>query len=240
MSILAQAVRDSLRRWGSSLGVALLPGSCLLCAADSAGELLCAACRADLPQLPAACCPVCALPDALGEVCGSCLKAPPHFSRTDAAWRYAFPVDRLVQALKYGHRLAVADYCGRSLAARVPAAAYDLILPMPLHPERLRERGFNQAGEIARCLARRLALPVEHAALQRRRPTARQAALPLAERRRNVRGAFECLADFSGRRLLLVDDVMTSGASADECARMLRLHGAATVGVAVVARALRD
>jgi ComF family protein len=229
MSILAQAFRDALGLGWRRLGGALLPGCCLLCAAHSADQLLCPACRSDLPGLPADCCPVCAQPAGTGQVCGACLRSPPHFARCHAAWAYAFPVDRLVQALKYGHRLAVADFCGEALAARIAAADYDLLLPLPLHPARLRERGFNQAGEIARGLAGRLGLPVERTALRRCRPTATQAALPLADRRRNVRGAFECAVDFSGRRLLLVDDVMTSGATADECARVLRLHGAAEI-----------
>jgi predicted amidophosphoribosyltransferase len=109
-----------------------------------------------------------------------------------------------------------------------------------LHPDRLRERGFNQSAEIARAVSRQTGIPLALASLVRTRPTPPQAALPLKERAGNVRGAFECGADLAGRRVLLVDDVMTSGATLRECARVLKLHGAATITVAVVARALRQ
>lgn len=112
-------------------------------------------------------------------------------------------------------------------------------MPLPLHAQRLAERGFNQAVEIATHLEKRLKIPVDRYSLQRTRATPAQAELPLKERHRNVRGAFECRSDFSGRHLLLLDDVMTSGATASECARVLKLHGAASVTVAVAARALK-
>jgi ComF family protein len=115
----------------------------------------------------------------------------------------------------------------------------ELIIPLPLHPERLRERGFNQSMEIAREIGKVLQRPVNHAALFRTRPTASQAGLALKARHRNVKGAFECTADLTGRHVLLVDDVMTSGATANECARVLKLHGASEVSVAVAARALK-
>lgn len=109
---------------------------------------------------------------------------------------------------------------------------------MPLHPKRLRERGFNQALELARPVGRATGLPIDTTSCQRVRHTPAQAALPWRERVKNIRGAFHCTADFSGKRLLLVDDVMTTGASIDECARTLKLHGAARVSALVVARAL--
>lgn len=235
MAILPQTLRRALH------GIAdrLLPGSCLLCAGDSAGSLLCPACAADLPALPAALCPQCAEQTTHGERCGACLADPPPFARTLALLRYEFPVDRLIQALKYGHQLPLAAWLGHGLAARLDAAEHDLIVPLPLHPSRLRERGFNQSHEIARALGSALALPVSSDFLVRRRATPAQAELPLRERGRNVRGAFECSGDLDGRRLLLVDDVMTSGATVREAARTLRLHGAGPITVAVAARALR-
>ncbi len=235
MSILPQSLRNALRR----ISAPLLPGSCLLCAADSPHGLLCPACSADLPRLPVARCPQCSLPTTHGERCGACLKDPPDFSRTIALFRYEFPVDRIIHALKYGHQLPLAAWLGARLAELANAADHDLVLPLPLHPERLHERGFNQSGEIARSLARALDLPLDVDSLTRTRPTPPQAALPLKERSRNVRGAFACAADLSGKRVLLVDDVMTSGATLRECARVIKLHGASGIAVAVVARALR-
>jgi len=218
----------------------LFPNSCLLCAAKAGSELLCPACQQELPGLPAYQCPSCGEQTTHGERCGACLKQPPNFSGVHALYRYAFPVDRMIQALKYQHRQPLAAWFGQRLAAIIPLGAYDRILPLPLHPARLRERGFNQAMEIARPLSSRLGIRIDFASLKRNRATPAQAGLPLKDRHGNVRGAFECSTDLSGARILMVDDVLTSGASADECARVLRLHGAASVHVAVVARALKE
>lgn len=221
------------------LSTGLLPTSCLLCGADSGHELLCGDCANDLPTLPnERLCPRCAVPTTHGEHCGACLREPPHFSRTLALWPYEFPVDRLIHTLKYQHRLIVAAWMAHRLATAL-APAGQRVVPMPLHPSRLRERGFNQAGEIARRLARQLGLCYRPDILQRLRPTQPQADLPPGERKRNVRGAFACTTDCSGQAIVLVDDVMTTGASANECARILRLHGAADVTLLVAARALK-
>ena len=150
-----------------------------------------------------------------------------------------FPVDRVIHALKYGHQLAVAKWAGQRLAEQICREEFDRLIPLPLHPERLRERGFNQSAEIAGSLGKCLKLPVDRSIALRTRATPPQADLPHKERRKNVRGAFECRGDLSGQRLLLLDDVMTTGATVNECARVLKLHGAASVAVAVIARALR-
>lgn len=237
MSILPHP--GGLKGLARKLGNALLPGSCLLCGANSRDELLCPECNADLPGLPPQLCPLCADQTTHGERCGACLKDAPCFDRTIALFHYDFPLDRIIHALKYGHQLAVAPWCSRRLGRRIAANELDLIIPLPLHPQRLIERGFNQSAEIARTLGNDLNIPVDHTNVLRTRPTAPQADLPHKERKKNVRGAFECRTDLSGRRLLLIDDVMTTGATVNECARVLKLHGAASVTVAVIARALR-
>jgi ComF family protein len=216
----------------------LLTQDCLLCADASADEILCNACAADLPRLPDSCCPRCALPTPNGEVCGRCLAEPPHYDATLAAYRYDFPLDKLVQSFKYGHRLALGAYFGRQLARLTEAIVADVIVPLPLHPERLRERGFNQALELAHPVGSALNLPIDATSCSRIRHTPAQADLPWRERVKNIRGAFHCTAEFTGKRVVLIDDVMTTGASLDECARTLKLHGAARVTLLVVARAL--
>ncbi len=233
MSILTQSAAFIARSCAR-----LLAQDCLLCAADSRSSLLCTACADDLPRLPADYCPRCALPTPAGEVCGRCLRQAPHYDAALAAFRYAFPVDRLIQTFKYDRRLALADYFGRRLAALATTCTAEVIVPLPLHKLRLRERGFNQALELARPVSRARAIAIDAHSCQRVRHTPSQAALPWRERAANVRGAFHCTTDFSGRRILLVDDVMTTGASLDEMARTLKLHGAAHVTVLVVARAL--
>jgi len=203
---------------------------CLLCGGEGGPELLCAACIAELPALPGSC-PRCALPSPAGAVCGSCLTHPPHFDATLALWRYEFPCDGLVQALKYRARLALAGFFARCLASRTMPEA-DLIVPMPLHARRLAERGFNQALEIARHLGR----PIEPRGVLRVKHTPPQTELPYEERAKNVRGAFLCKLDLTGARVAVLDDVMTTGATLNELARALKRAGAARVENLVIAR----
>jgi ComF family protein len=218
---------------------ALLPQDCLLCGAATGSSLLCAGCTDGLPTLAAPRCPVCAAPAAHGNTCGACLKSAPAYDATVAVWRYSFPVDRLVQALKFEHRLALAGFFAAAMRAG-PLPAGDLLMPVPLSAGRLRERGFNQAAEIGRPLARSLGIPMNVEDCSRTADTLPQTSLPWKERRRNVKNAFECRADLTGKSVIVVDDVMTTGATLDELARTLKRHGAAKVTNWVVARALRD
>ncbi len=174
-------------------------------------------------------------------MCGRCLGHRPAFDATVAALLYRFPADVLVQRLKYGCELACASVLGEILAETVaPLPRPDLLVPMPLHPDRLRARGFNQAVELARPVARRLGVALAVAACRRVRDTPAQAGLDLSARRRNVRRAFACHADLAGRRVAIVDDVLTSGATVDALAAALRKAGAAEVWAWVAARAPRD
>ena len=216
----------------------LLPQDCTICGQGSGDRLVCAACEADLPHLAGPLCPVCATPTAEGAVCGACQSAPPHFDATSAAFRYAFPVEHIVQGLKYRHRLPLAGWLADALAPRIGSARVDCILPLPLSAPRMRERGFNQAQEIARPLARQLGLPLVSDACARVRDGAPQASLPWKERQANIRHAFECRIDLSGKTVAVVDDVMTTGATLNEFARTLKLHGAARVENWVAARTL--
>lgn len=212
----------------------------MLCGEDAAHDVVCAACSADLPRLEASGCPQCALPQPASAVCPACVAHPPAFDRSYAAFRYAFPIDRLVHALKYRHRLPLALWAARQLAERLTGQSFDALVPVPLHPDRLRERGFNQAGEIARHLKNRLLFPVDRRSLQRTRDTHRQSDLSPRERARNLGQAFSATSRLDGRHLLLIDDVMTTGATANACARVLKAAGAASVTVAVLARTPKD
>lgn len=216
----------------------LLPQDCTVCGQGSGKHLVCAACSAGLPQLAGPLCPVCATPTADGAVCGACQSSPPHFDATTAAFSYAFPVEHIVQGLKYRHRLPLAVWLAEALMGRVAAAGADCIIPLPLSARRMQERGFNQAQEIARPLARQLGLPLVSDACARVRDGAPQASLPWKERQANIRHAFECRIDLSGKTVAVVDDVMTTGATLNEFARTLKLHGAARVENWVAARTL--
>lgn len=234
MSIAASLVKAAKNGAG-----ALLPQDCFLCAAPGGDSLLCPSCTLSLPRLTTGRCPVCALPTPGASICGACLKRAPHFDATQAVFRYEFPVDRLIQSLKYAHRLASADFFGGVLAQIAAPCRPDLIVPVPLSATRLAQRGFNQALEIARPLARALGAPLEICGIHRQRDTAPQASLPWKERVKNIRHAFDCAIDLTGKTVLLVDDVMTTGATLDELARTLKEHGAARVEACVLARALK-
>lgn len=217
----------------------LVPSTCLLCGATAGTEPLCDACLADLPWHRQPQCPRCAIPTPDGQVCGACLKRPPAFDRSRAALAYAFPLDRLIPHLKYSGRLAIAPALGECLATSVASGPRpDCLIPMPLHAKRIRERGFNHATEIAREVAKRLNLPLDTDSCRRIRDTPPQMGLKYDARRRNVRGAFVCTGDVRGRRIALIDDVMTTGTSLDELAKTLKQAGALEVETWVVARTL--
>jgi ComF family protein len=217
----------------------LLPSSCVLCGAQAGASLLCPNCEADLPWHSISHCPVCALPTARGDICGHCLKHPPAFDATHAAFQYRFPVDAVLQRYKYSGMLAVAQLMGDMLARTLRDASLpDLLLPMPLHPARLQERGFNQAVEIGRVLSARLGIPMASRLGMRTRLTPPQAGLDWKARRRNVRGVFTCSERLDGKRIALLDDVMTTGASLDALAQAVKNAGAAHIECWVVARTL--
>jgi len=202
--------------------------------------MLCASCDTDLPRIARAHCVVCALPLAGSSgstTCGACLADPPAYDHVCAAFAYAFPADALVQALKYRGQLAIAPLLGDALA-RVLDERPDVLIAMPLSAGRLRERGFNQAQEIARHVAKASGIPLQSNTCRRVTETPPQAALPYKERAKNVRNAFVCDANFDGKHVALVDDVMTTGATLNELAKKMKRAGAARVTGLVATRTL--
>lgn len=184
-------------------------------------------------------CRRCGLPLQTEGVCGECLRAPPPFGQTFALFRYAHPVDHLIRQLKFNRRLVNA----RLLAALMVSALLqreqrlpELIVPVPLHRKRLVERGYNQAVELARPIGRRLRVPVALHGCRRMRETAVQSDLPAKRRHANVKGAFEVDISVAGRSVAIIDDVMTTGNTVAELARLLRERGAREVDVWVCAR----
>ena len=230
---------DALARPLSRLHAWLLPWRCLLCGDAGADGLdLCAACAAELPR-NTNCCTRCALPlPNPTPLCGACQRKPPPWQAAWAPFRYGWPLDRLEARYKFGRELAAGRTLGALWKALPPPVRPALILPVPLHRARLRERGYNQALELARPLGRALGIPVRHDLLQRPRATAAQTELDAAARRRNVRGAFAVRPDAAlPAHVVVLDDVMTTGATLAECARVLRRAGVARVDVWALARA---
>jgi ComF family protein len=173
-------------------------------------------------------------------MCGACLKRSPGFDAATAPLHYRAPADYLIQRLKFSGDLAIAPLLADMLAEKIAARNTplpDILIPVPLHRTRLQERGFNQATELARRLGRRLALPVDHRRCRRDRNTRPQSLTPTGLRRRNLRGAFSVIGELPvDARVAIVDDVMTTGHTAEELARVLRHAGAARVEVWIVAR----
>lgn len=208
---------------------------CLLCGTATLESNLCADCRTDLPWLDANHCSSCAHPLPAPGLCGRCIAEAPHYDRVVAACRYAFPIDGLIQAYKYSGRL-VAGAALASLLANRARQRPDLIVPIPLTAQRLRERGFNQALELARSLGQQMGVPVNAQLCVKTRDTLPQTRLPWKERRKNIRGAFVVEGGVAGCHVAVVDDVLTTGATLSELARNLKRAGAATVTGYVIAR----
>ncbi|HQU98021.1 MAG TPA: ComF family protein [Nitrosomonas sp.] len=215
---------------------------CILCDATSNDDF-CIACETELPWFPENHCPICLWPVPTSEVCGACLKKPPAFTRSIAVLRYTFPVDALIRSLKYQSHLAIAPILANLFLKQFNHSLQplpDLIIPMPLHPIRLRERGFNQAIEISKPIAKRLKIPLMIDHCSRIRDTTPQADLPWSERQKNVHKAFHCDSDLSGQHVAIIDDVMTTGATLNELAKTLRQQGAAEISNWIIARTLSD
>ena len=220
----------------------LLPQQCVLCNAASPAGAICADCQVDLPVFDTPQCPQCALPTPQGTLCGQCIQAPPAFDHSIAAWRYDWPVDRLIPAFKYGGQLHLTAPLAEALWHQASSAPRpDCLLPMPLHPTRQQERGFNQSRELAKRLRAQSGIALlPGATVARTRLTPPQASLPHDERHRAIRGAFRVDGAVGGKHIALVDDVMTTGASLNELSKALKAAGAARVDCWVVARATRD
>ena len=218
---------------------AILPQRCLLCSAPAPLRPLCDPCHAQLPALTHARCPQCATPTTAAQLCGACIANPPAYASVSAAYQYAWPFSTLIQQFKYAGNLALAPMLAEALCASRPTPV-DLIVPMPLGPARLRERGFNQALELARVASVLTNTPLNANACRRVQDRAPQAMLPWRERAKNIRGAFVYNTDLSGLRVAVVDDVMTTGATLNELARTLRKAGATEVHGWMVGRTLKQ
>jgi ComF family protein len=238
----------SLRRELTGLFELFFPPACPLCGVllDKDGSpVFCPACLAGMQPVVSPHCPRCLLPypavDGHDHLCQACLLDPPPFSAVTSVALYEDCLRQAVQRFKYRGAFSLDRPLGRLLAAALeadPAAGRpDLLVPVPLHVSRLRRRGYNQSLLLARGLGRRWRVPVPARLLVRTRPTIPQQGLKAAERRRNLKGAFRIRKPLDGETVLLVDDVMTTGATARECSRVLLEAGAGRVAVAVLGRA---
>lgn len=224
------------------------PPLCVICSADiGPGEYLCDACQAKAPRIKPPFCEKCSEPFASAISgsfsCANCAHRTLHFDAAVAVYRSRGIVRKLVHDLKYGHqahlRHPVADWLGQTLDdPRLRGRRFDMLVPVPLHPARERKRGFNQAQLLAGLLSAQIFVPVR-SALERVRYTTTQTAFDRAERMENLRDAFRLRKKVNVRdsRVLLIDDVLTTGSTLSECARVLKKAGALSVHAATAARA---
>ncbi len=220
--------------WHSRLVNGLLPARCALCA-DACERVVCAPCEGSLVRVADESCPRCKLPASNGEVCGRCLRYPPKWDRLSATFMYEFPLDRLIVVAKHARYWGVFDWAA-SLSEAWPFVTNAVVIPVPASPERLTERGYNQATLLAQSLAKRFTLSVDADAIIRVRETGSQANRNWVERRKNVKHAFAATRSLAGESVVLVDDVLTTGATLNECARAALDAGAKQVDAFVIAR----
>jgi ComF family protein len=221
----------------------LLPYTCVLCHHTSDRyQDLCAECYKTLPWLQQHCLR-CGIPLFTTEICGHCLQKIPSFDTTHALFLYQTPITQLILELKFKQSLINAQLLGELLTAHIQHIWYqtaplpDVIIPIPLHPERLKERGYNQALEIARPISKSLQIPINTMACQRIKATTPQTILPAKERQQNIKNAFTVSQSLAHRHVAVIDDVITTGYTISEFCKTLKQNGVRTIDVWCCARA---
>ncbi len=206
----------------------LTPGVCLLCDSKLLGDsAFCPGCREDLP-LNTSACALCGRPLLRTGLCSSCIRKPPVFDRTTTAYIYRYPVNALIRSMKYQQNLNAIRSLGLGLAETIKRENRPLpecLIPVPLHLGRLIGRGFNQAQELSIILAKELHLPIDFRLISRVRSTAPQFELLPKQRHKNVKAAFKLLRKTHYKSVAIVDDIITTGATLNELARLLRRAG---------------
>ncbi len=225
--------------WLENILFSILPGYCILCGAPSARHLdLCMPCEKDLPWLGDTC-RYCAIPLSNGNsVCGECMMNPPALKHCHCAFSYEYPVDRMIIDFKANRKIITGRLLATLLLKSFPGeyTPPDLLVPVPLHKSTLKERGFNQSLEIAEVLSDHWSVPLDSTNCRRIRKTADQKSLHRSAREKNIRGAFALDAHYHGERIAIIDDVVTTGATLREFARLVLESGAGSTEAICIAR----
>jgi len=215
----------------------LFPPRCVIC--QQSGSWLCPACQDGIEYIRPPVCPHCGQPTSMPRLCPSCREAPPQIDGIRAVGYLEGALRTAIHRFKYSNMRLLATPLGQLMSQYLLQnhLPVDVVVPVPLHPHRLRERGYNQATLLAKEVEKALGLPLLEDALLRVRSTIPQVGLTARERRDNVRGAFHCAdGNLKGQRILLVDDVCTTGATLEACSLALRQEGVGVVWGLVLAR----
>jgi len=216
------------------------PNACVLCLKTAYREYdLCEACEEDLPWIENAC-PQCSKPQVHSLLCGNCIKQPPKYDHVYALFEYQFPIDKLVTGFKYGDRFQygavlsklLTNHFGNKITNNKP----DLIIPVPLHPRRMRKRGFNQALELAKPLSKKFNIPLDNNVCKRIKYTLSQSERGQSKRKSNLRGAFISSAKMKLDHVTIIDDIVTTGSTINSLASCLKKAGVKKVDVWCVGR----
>ena len=229
-----------LREGGLALLDIIYPPRCPGC--GRIGFTFCEACQARIEPIPAPVCGRCGRPVDQPGLCPICRTTPSSLERITSSAVFASPLREAIHSLKYNNARALAAPLGARMAAYWQQEGFsaDVIVPVPLHKSRLAERGYNQSLLLARAVSRATGIHLDEQMVVRHKATQQQALLNAAERRENVKGAFECRGDAAGLRIALIDDVCTTGNTLEACAAVLKAAGAASVWAFTLARARWD
>lgn len=222
--------------WFSQLNQQLLPQSCFLCG-DPSIKPLCAPCLADLPNQVTRC-SCCAKPQSEIALCDECQSQPPPYTHTQTLFSYTYPIDQLIIAAKFQQNLVILKFLGELMGQRlIIQPRPQVLIPVPLHLSRLRQRGYNQSLELAKVIAKHTGIPIAFQACQRIRNTPPQTSLSGKQRQTNVKGAFKIIKLApTWQHIALIDDVMTTGSTVAELARIFREAGVERVDIWCCAR----
>jgi len=217
----------------------LMPIPCRLCGSMSQHQAICSLCIQDLPLLGPAC-PQCALPISDAYVCGQCLRQPPEQDVSFSLFRYHQPVDRLIADFKYHDKLYLSELFAQLMVDKLNNRPLpDLLIPIPLHANRIRQRGYNQSFELAKALSKKLDIPSSNDYLIRTIDTKSRASIPFKARKKNIQHAFKLVKTKVPAHIALIDDVLTTGHTANAAAKLLRKAGATRIEVWTIARTIR-
>jgi len=217
----------------------ILPIPCRLCGAPSKHHALCKDCIKELPLLESAC-PRCAMPTTRSQLCGQCLTKPPVQDLSFSLFRYQDPIKRLIADFKYHDTLHLSSLFSHLMTQQLAHRVLpQCLIPIPLHPKRLRQRGYNQSSELAKDLSKQLNISYSNQYLNRIIDTAPQASLPFKQRKKNIQHAFSLMNSNIPSHIALIDDVLTTGHTANAAAKILKQGGAEIIEVWTIARTIR-